>query len=50
VREQCDLLEANLAGWKNLNEHEVRSLNQSLAHTKIAALPSTTVALGGCKL
>ena len=49
VQHQCDALANDLVNWKNLNERELLSLNQSLAQTKIAALPSVTVTLGGCK-
>ncbi len=49
VQQSCEALDRDLLKWKQLNEQEIKSLNEALAKSSVPALPVLTGTLGGCK-
>ncbi len=49
VQQNCDSLDKDLAQWQQINQQDVPAFNAMLAGTKAAALPASSVAVGGCK-
>ena len=47
VEQSCEILDKNLAQWRELNEQQIPSFNQVLAKENLPPLPHSAVA-GGC--
>jgi hypothetical protein len=49
VEQSCDSLDKDLSRWTQLNEQDVKSFNETLAQSKLPALPIASGITGGCK-
>jgi len=49
VQQTCQTLEKKLAAWKQVNDHELQSFNQTLAKANLPPLPTALVNATGCK-
>jgi hypothetical protein len=49
VEQTCQTLEQKLAAWKQVNEHEIQSVNETLVKAKLPPLASASVSAAGCK-
>jgi photosystem II stability/assembly factor-like uncharacterized protein len=49
VQQTCQTLEKKLAAWKQVNEHEIQSFNQTLVKANLLPLKTLLVNATGCK-
>jgi photosystem II stability/assembly factor-like uncharacterized protein len=49
VQQSCDSLDKDLVKWKQLNEQDIRSLNEALGKSAVQGLPIGSGGVAGCK-